>query len=223
MQNIIAKTEPGGNHKPQPAEPDPVAERMAGNPPEPQAEPAADPFDPQNMRMSQDFAAELGVRKVLTTIKCDKPNRHVFSRVRPGEDWKVETYLFEDKISRDKYYVSPELLPDLMGEVHRVCLHLAITRQGDLFLWPVKLPGPDGRRNEWNDSAMDAAKLAESLWVRLAANMTSGHYDIFKAVGELPEPEWPELSLREILRLSFKNRFIETMDHPCLRSLRGEI
>ena len=223
MQESLPQAESRGNHKPRPTESDPVTERMAGSPPEPQPEPAADPFDPQNMRMGQDFASELGVRKVLTTIRCDKPNRHVFSRVRPGEDWKVETYLFEDKVSRDRYYVSPELLPDLLGEVHRVCLHLAITKQGDLFLWPVKLPGPDGRRNEWNDSAMEAAKLAESRWVRMAANMAGGHYDVFEAVGELAEPTWPDLSLKEILRLCFKDRYIKKSDHPCLRALRGEV
>ena len=223
MQENLAQTEPGGNHKQQAAEPDPVAERMTGSPPEPQTEPAPDPFDPANMRMGQDFASELGVRKVLTTIKCDKPNRHVFVRVRPGEDWKVETYIFEDKVSRDRYYVSPDLLSDLLGEVYRVCLHLAITKQSDVFLWPVKLPGPDGRRNEWNDSAMEAAKLAESKWVRMAANMANGHYDVFEAVGELAEPTWPDLSLKEVLRLCFKDRFIESMDHPCLKALRGEV
>ena len=223
MTSNTTETELTGNHEPHATEPGPVAGRMAESLPEPQPEPAADPFDPANMRMGQDFASETGVRKVLTTIKCDKPNRHVFTRVRPGEEWKVETYIFEDKVSRDRYYVSPELLPDLLGEVHRVCLHLAITKQGDLFLWPVKLPGPDGRRNEWNDSAMEAAKLAESKWVRMAANMGAGCYDVFEAVGELAEPTWPVLSLREVLRLCFRDRFIESLDHPCLKALRGEV
>lgn len=231
MQESVPRTEPGDNHK-QEAAPDPVAERMAGSPPEPQAanppepqpEPeAADPFDPANMRMSQDFASELGVRKVITTVRCDKPNRHTFVRVRSGEEWKVETYLFEDKVSRDRYYVDKPLVADLLGEVHRVCLHVTITKQGDLFLWPVKLPGPDGRRNEWNDSALEAAKLAEERWVRMAANMAGGHYDVFEAVGELAEPEWPELTLKEILRLCFQGRFIDSVDHPCLKALRGEV
>ncbi len=91
-----------------------------------------------------------------------------------------------------------------------------------MFLWPVKLPGPDGRPNDWNASALAAAQLAETRWVRMAANMGAGLYDTFVASGELADPEWPELSFHEILRLSFKDRFIDSADHPVLRSLRGE-
>jgi hypothetical protein len=46
-------------------------------------------------------------------------------------------------------------------------------------------------------------------------------YDTNVAAGDLPEPEWPELSFREILELSFKGRFIQDIDHPCIRALRG--
>ena len=66
-----------------------------------------------------------------------------------------------------------------------------------------------------------AARLAETRWIRVAANMGAGMYDTFEAAGELSEPEWPELSFREILELSFKGRFIQDVDHPCVRALRG--
>jgi hypothetical protein len=101
-------------------------------------------------------------------------------------------------------------------------LLLATTRQNDVFLWPVKLPGPDGRPNDWNQSAIEAAKLAETRWIRMVANMAAGMYDCFVASGELADPEWPPLSFHEILRLSFKDRFIRSADHLILRQLRGE-
>jgi len=182
---------------------------------------APDPFDPASLRLGQDFASSIGVKKVLTTVPCRKPNRHEFVRVRPGEDWRLETGVFEDKVNRETYLVQRDLWSELTGEVFPVCLFLAVNRQGDVFLWPAKLPGADGRSNTWNDSALAAARLAEDRWARVAANMGAGMYDTFEAAGELSEPEWPELSFAEILKLCFGQRFITTIDHPAIRALRG--
>ncbi len=187
----------------------------------PDEAPAPDPFDPSSLRLSQDFASSIGVRKVLTVVQCRKPNRHEFCRVRVGENWRLETGVFEDKVNRDVYLVAPALWPELLGEVMPVCLFLSITKQGDVFLWPCKLPGADGRSNSWNESALAAAQLAEAKWIRLAANMGAGAYDVFEACGELPEPTWPELSFQEILKLCFKDRFIQSVDHPAIKALRG--
>jgi hypothetical protein len=159
----------------------------------------------------------------VTTVPCRKPNRHEFVQVRPGEDWRLETGVFEDKINRDVYLVHRDLWAELAGEVCPVCLFLAVNRQGDVFLWPCKLPGSDGRSNSWNASALEAARLAETKWVRVAANMAGGMYDVFQAAGELSEPTWPELTFREVLKLCFKDRFIQSVDHPAIRSLRGEV
>ena len=182
---------------------------------------APDPFDPAELRLSQDFASSLSVKKMLTTVPCRKPNRHEFVRVHPGEDWRLETGVFEDKMNREVFLVARNLWPELAGEVYPVCLFLAANRQGDVFLWPVKLPGSDGRSNTWNESALSAARLAESKWVRVAANMPGGLYDVFEAAGELSEPGWPELSFPEVLKLSFKDRFIQSADHPAVLALRG--
>ena len=167
---------------------------MADTPPTP-----PNPFDPAALRLSQDFASSIGVKRVLTTVPCRKPNRHEFVRVRPGEDWRLETGVFEDKVNREVYLVQRDLWAELAGEVYPVCLFLAANRQGDVFLWPVKLPGSDGRSNTWNESALAAARLSESKWVRVAANMPGGMYDVFEAAGELSEPTWPELSFSEVL------------------------
>jgi hypothetical protein len=171
--------------------------------------------------LSQDFASSIGVKKVLTTVPCRKPNRHEFVRVRPGEEWRLETGVFEDKVNRDIYLVAPPLWPELLGEVVPVCLFLAATKQGDVFLWPCRLPGADGRSNSWNESALAAARLAEQQWVRIAANMGGGLYDVYQAAGELAEPTWPDLTFAEILKLCFRDRFIRAADHPAIRALRG--
>jgi hypothetical protein len=190
---------------------------------QPKAESAPNPFDPARLRLSQDFASHVGVKKVLTTVPCRKPNRHEFVRVRPGEDWRLETAVFEDKAVRETYLVDPAVVADLSNELFPACLFLTITRQGDVSLWPVRLPGSDGKTNSWNESALSAARLAERQWVRMAANMAAGMYDTYQATGELSEPTWPELSFPEILRLCFKDRFITSLDHPACKALRGEV
>ncbi|QEG36313.1 hypothetical protein [Bythopirellula goksoeyrii] len=182
-----------------------------------------DPFDPATLRLSQDYASTIGVKKVLTNISCRKPNRQEFVRVRAGEDWRVDTATFEDNIGRETYLVAHDLIPELAQEVKPVCLRLAINKQGDVFLWPVKLPGADGRTNLWHQSAVDASHLAEKRWLRITANMAAGMYDVFEATGDLKEPTWPEITFRDVLALTFKNRRIDSYEHPILKSLRGEL
>jgi hypothetical protein len=185
---------------------------------------APDPFDPAALRLPQDFASSIGVKRVLTRIRCGKPERSEFVRVRPGEDWRLETFLLELKGSQDQpgqetYLVQPSLASELTGDVRPAVVFTAINRQKVPFLWRCWLPSPDGRRNLWTDTLLDAARLAERKWVRVKAG--AGQYDIDEAAGQLSEPEWPELSLGELIRLAFQDRYIESLDHPVIRALRG--
>ena len=188
-----------------------------------QSEPPPNPFDPSRLRLSQNFAAHVGVKKVLTVVPARKPNRHEFVRVRPGEEWRLQTAIYEDKVNREVYLVEPSLHSELMGEIYPACLFYAVTRQGDVMLWPVRLAGADGKTNSWNESALAAAQRAESRWVRVAANMAAGVYDVFEAASELADPEWPDLPFDEILRLAFRERFIRDMSHPAVKALRGVV
>lgn len=185
-------------------------------------DPAPDPFNPESLRLNQDFGSSVGVKRVVTTVKCRKPNRQEFFRVRPGEDWRLETAAFEDKVFKETYLVDRSMWSEMGDEIVPICLFTAITRQGDTFLWPCKLPKGDGRSNDWYDSALAGAQLAQSHWIRLRAKMEANCYETYQAVSELTEPEWPELSFHELLKLCFKDRFIRSVDHPVLKQLRGE-
>jgi hypothetical protein len=48
-------------------------------------------------------------------------------------------------------------------------------------------------------------------------------YDLFEASGDLAEPVWPEMTFRDLLELAFRDRRIDSINHPILKSLRGEI
>lgn len=183
----------------------------------------ANPFDPAKLRLSQDFGAELGVKKQLLAVPVKRPSRQDWVRVHPDESYRLPTAVLEVKEERETYLVAPELLPALAGDVIPKVLFTAITRQGVVFLWHVRLPGEDGRIDGWNRVAMEAAHMGMDQWVRLAANHYAGTYDVFTTVAELPEPEWPEISFQKVLELAFRDKYIETPDHPVLRRLRGEI
>lgn len=182
---------------------------------------APDPFDLGALRLSQDFAAQIGVRKALTTIPVRKPDRQWFVRVHPDPAYRLETAVLELKEDNETYLLAPQLRAELPGEIVAKVLLTAITRQGNPFLWPIRLPDEMGKLDEWNRSAAEAAKLAEGQWIRLAANRTLGAYETFVATGDLPEPEWPDKPFQELVRIAFRDRYIDSLDHPVVKRLRG--
>jgi hypothetical protein len=159
------------------------------------------------------------------TVPVRKPDKAWFVRVHPAEEYALQTAVVELKEDRETYLVATQLWPDLAGEAtfSPRALFTAINRQGVLFLWPIRLPGADGKVDAWSQSALEAAQMARRGWVRVAANMALGAYDVFQATGELPEPEWPDTAFKELLKIAFKDRMITALDHPVLRRLRGEV
>jgi hypothetical protein len=183
------------------------------------------PFDPDALRLSQDFADGLGVKKALLTVPVRKPDKTWYVRVHPSEDYRLQTAVIELKEERETYLVSPAVRQELAAEstfVPRV-LFTAVNRQDVLFLWPIRIPGPDGKLDDWSRSALEAAQLAQKNWVRVSSNHPLGAYDVCQATAKLPEPQWPDLPFRELLRVAFKDKFIDTLDHPVLKKLRGEV
>jgi hypothetical protein len=87
----------------------------------------------------------------------------------------------------------------------------------------VRLPDETGRLDAWNQSAHKAAYIAMETWVRVTSNLSLGAYDTCTATGELPEPEWPDISFQEILKIAFGDYQISNLDHPVIQRLRGKI
>ncbi len=179
-------------------------------------------IDLSRLRLSQSFGESLNVKKAILTVPVRKPDRQWFFRVRPGENWRFQTAVLELKDERETYLVDRPLWEALAGEIVPKVLFTAVNRQGVCFLWPVRMPGSDGRIDEWNRSALEAAEFAMNAWVSVRANMQLGAYEVFEAPGSFPEPTFPELPLEKLLSVAFKNRFIASTDHPVLKRLRGE-
>jgi hypothetical protein len=187
-----------------------------------------DPFDPASLRLAAGVAGDGVAKKALLNVPVRRPDKSWFVRVHPDEAYRQSPAgLVELKEDRELYLVTDTKVAEALASESNFSpqvLFTAITRQGVLFMWPVKLPSGSGRGDTWAASAMEAAAdMATKVWCRVVANMSLGAYDVYQAVGKLPEPIWPDLTLRQILRLAFKDKYIADMDHPVIRKLRGEV
>ncbi len=193
--------------------------------PDTAADPSPDPFDPDSLRLKGDFTAAAGVKKLLLTVSVRKPDKSWFVRTHPDENYSLQTGVIELKEEREMYLVARPLWADLGTEpmFSSRALFTAVSRQRNVFIWPCRLPGSDGKLDEWSRTALEAASLANTKWVRVTSNMSLGAYEVYEATGNLSDPEWPEMPFKELLRVAFKDRIIETLDHPVLRRLRGEV
>jgi hypothetical protein len=203
-----------------------TASNIAGNGNAGGAAPApVDAFsDLSKLRLDQSYADIVGVKKLLMTVPVRKPNRQEWVRVHP-EFRLPGAPIIELKDDRESFLVTPAVATQLSpGDFSVKDLFLSLSRQNVLFVWPVTVPTTDGRGrgNAWHTSAREAAVLAETKWVRLSANLPLGAYDVTEPppLVKLPDPEWPlDKTFNDILRIAFKDRLIETADHPVIQRL----
>lgn len=183
-----------------------------------------DPYDPASLQLDQSFCDGTAVKKLLTTVPVRKPNRQDFVRVHPQEAYRLSpAAIIEMKDDREIYLVTPALAPDLVGEMVTATIYTAISRQGVVHLWPVRLPTPDGKHNAWHRSAAEAAEMATRRWIRITSNLSLGAYEVFEAAANIPEPTWPDLSFPDLLKIAFRDQLVDREDHPVILQLRGAI
>jgi len=191
--------------------------------PKPTQTETADQFpDLNKLRLSQEFLETAGAKKLLTTVPVRKPRKQDFIRVHAEAGFRGAFAIIELVDDRESYLVTPDIAAASPTEVVMTTIYAAINRQRVVFLWPVRLPLSDGRVLEWHRSAQEAAERAMTHWVRVTANMALGAYEITEAPGKVPDPEWPDYSFDDLLRIGFRDRIINNHNHPVLKRLRGE-
>jgi hypothetical protein len=178
--------------------------------------------DLSKLRLSQEFLETAGAKKILTTVPVRKPRAQDFVRVHPDAEFREAFAVIELKDDRERYLIMPDIAAAFPAEIVTEMLYTTINRQRVVSLWPVRLPAADGRINEWHRSAQEAAERARDHWIRVVANMSLGAYEIMEAPGKFPDPEWPKYTFHELLRIGFRDRIINGLDHPVLKRLRGE-
>jgi hypothetical protein len=246
---VHRKTAPAASAPPPNGQPGPEDAQKPGQPPEDRidlidfeiagqeaptaaneiADAAPNPFAPGSLRLAPGLMVGGGANREPGTIKVGKPEPSWWVRTHPAEEYRLMTAVLEIKGSNsnagvDVYPIVQPLQEKLAYDpCFRLCLlTLAVTRQGDPFVWRVNMPREGGRSNDWSRSALEAVERARTAWIRTAANMRTGGYDLWVATGPLPEPVWPDKSFEEILVIAFRNNFIRSLDDPIVRGLHGE-
>ena len=182
---------------------------------------APDPFDLNKLRLDQSFVESAGVKKLLTKVPVQKPDPQSFVRVHPSEKYRTALAVILLKEDSETFLLPPPIARELPGEFVMVMLHTAITRQGVTFLWPIRLPDSDGKINEWHQSAADAAEHATKRWVRIKANKAIRGYEYLRRRSTIANPTWPDLPFQELVRIAFRDRLVDRLDHPVIKRLRG--
>jgi hypothetical protein len=194
--------------------------------------PAAEPSgrlgveDLAGLHLGDDLTGGLEVEEVVTTIRVGKPGRESYIRTHPDRNsprW-FRTCVLDLKDDREVWLVGKPLWPQLLTEpsFQVRLLVTSVTVRGEVFLWPLRLPGPDGRLDEWGQSALNAAETARARWLRVYTVPGCTGYKCQAAKGNLPDPRWPDLSVNELLNIAFRGRLINDPDHAVLKRLRGE-
>jgi len=185
--------------------------------------PPPDPFDPDSLRITGDVNA-IGAEKLLLRIAVRKPKKQEFFRVTTDPKYRLlcAVLALEDGMDRDFHLVTPAALHLVEEDVRHVELLLCQNRQSVNFFWPLPMPTRDARENSWNASAREAATLAKTKWIRMVANQSESNYSVYRATGSIPDPQWPEKAMPELLKLAFKDgKLIDEEDHPVITQLHG--
>ncbi|HEY3323887.1 MAG TPA: hypothetical protein VGP72_25775 [Planctomycetota bacterium] len=199
------------------------AEMPATAPNQPAGATKSDAMDLAGLRLSHDYATTGASKKIVTRVPVGKPPRQTFIWINPDQGWHFPAAVVELKEDRSTFVVAPEMRGELEGEWQPRALVACVTRQNGYFLWPARLPGADGRLDTWSESALEIINGHAGKWIRVSANMDLSCYEAFEAVTQLSAPEWPEGGIDWMVRTAFKGHVIDSIEHPVIKRLRGEI
>ena len=170
-----------------------------------------------------DPAALSGDIEHLAHIPVRRPKRDEYFRVNPDPKMTLTSLVWIDRDETDDvYFVTPEARDVMLDSGRIVMLVLCQSRQKVNFLWPVNTDTRSGGGRGWTESARAAVIRAHTKWIKIRGDRASGMYQIFEAAEQGGgEPEWPALEFKELLKLGFKDRLINSPDHPVVRRLQG--
>src|SRR5262245_43127888 len=88
-------------------------------------------IDLDRLRLSQNFADVVGVKKQLLVVQAQKPDRQSFIRVRSESEWSLTTATLTVKEERgtETYIIERGLWESLPGELKPTLLVVGISRQ----------------------------------------------------------------------------------------------
>jgi len=184
-------------------------------------EQAEDPsWNVGDFRFNQNVDEVIAV-PILSSIEVRRPHKQEWFRVHSSMSFPAK--ILEVKKSGAVYLVHPSLAAKLTEEIASAIIFPCINRSGELFMWPVKTPGNDGRADKYSSVNLEHARRATEGWLRRVWSQEANTHHAYTPGVPPPDPEWPESTIDEFVQAAFKGRFIGDLNHEVLRKLRGEL
>lgn len=166
-------------------------------------------------------------KDVVGTLVYRNAKRNEFFRVRGDPEWKTQIGIILD-VAEDSYLVGPEVMAYLEQEqlMSKVDVFTLISKDSkDIFLSGIGVKKPEQKENSWNASRRRAYAMAETKYIRIVTNHATASYNITEALGDIPEPVWPDdkiPTLEFALNRVFENHFVDTMSHDVIKGVVGK-
>ena len=168
-----------------------------------------DPFDPGRFRISQDFANNCRGQAGADRDHSRQARKRGIVRVHPSPDYRLDVavvkYRAHGLFGRPRAGKRPTPRSGEFGHPVHDAEHAA----RDL---PVPVPLPkEGRSNSWTTAPGNCPAIkamSQTLQIKANHNPKAARYDAAVPIGKPPEPEWPDVPFRDLLRLAFGNNVI---------------
>jgi hypothetical protein len=162
---------------------------------------------------------------VPVTCRVGAPKKGTFFRCHPNPDYYKALNFLEHEIDgkRRQFLILSSLLglEEVDGLVGSRLVVPYITQHGLVGVWLVSIEHAD---NTWVSSAMGAIRAAKATWTAATAKPPIGQYLVRHPAVEIPEPSWPDWSLKQWYDVAFPaDVWIKDREHVILRKLRGEV
>jgi hypothetical protein len=155
-------------------------------------------------------------------VPVRKPGDQKCIRTYPQKQWFRGAAIVEREGSKERnrpYLFSGEMAEMVSLQVKRVTLAPYVDTQLNLFLWPLKHNSLD-HPNDFNSTALHCAEMALKEWGHILN--TGGHYAWVPSIGKWSDPEFPNLTIEEIIDKAFPgDRYVDSINHDFMQELLG--
>jgi hypothetical protein len=176
-------------------------------------------FDLNEIKMDSSYEGS-GIKIVATKIPIQKPRKQTWICTHPDETKRITVAVIEYGDQKDIYIAGKKVIDDLVGEHVLKTLVLSVTKQGDYFFLPIKLPDAGGFIDSWNESLAEIVDRYKGQWIRILPNQGMGRYDVVIS-NNAAAPIWTDEPFESLLKKALKDRIINSLDHFVVKSLKG--
>ena len=183
-----------------------------------------DEIDLALIALPQDFSELVELKTETVAVPLHRPGKQTWFAPHPdAKQWITVAIIEDEGDHKANYVLDPAIAATLpQGEWAKKVLVPCMTRQGAMFLWPIRRAPPDKKLDPWNQSALVITTSCGDQWIRVSANQEVHAYEAIKPISPLPPPIWPG-DLKAIYQKAFAGIVIRNLDHPLLKQLRGEV